>query len=148
MGIIVRSNSPNDAHLIYLQSGSMHIDEDGSAVYPGNSIYGFDSKTKSAIDIIYDDTYGLYMYGRAYVVLTIIATVLFLSRQINYKTENVLIIFAVVYLILPSTNLRATESAFNCYSFIYGFAWSTFLEMLSNPRFVTRSTTWFTDGYI
>ena len=124
------------------------MDDDGQPIYPGNSVYGFDSGSKSAIDIIYDNTYNLYMYGRAYVVLTIIVTVIFLSRQINYKTDNLFIVFAVVYLVLPSSNLEANESAFNSYSFIYGFAWSTFLEMLSNPRFVTRSTSWFSDGYL
>jgi len=67
------------------------------------------------------------MYGRAYVILLIIATVIFLARQINYKTDNVMITFGVVYLILPSLNLSADPSAFNTYSFMYGFAWSTFL---------------------
>jgi len=51
-------------------------------------------------------------------------------------------------MILPSINLITSNSNFACYSFVYGYAWSTLLELFSNPRYLTRSSNWFSDNYL
>ncbi len=74
-------------------------------------------------------------------------TILFLSEKINYKTDNLFIAFSVIYLVLPSLNLYPDSSSFNSYSFLYGFSWSSHLELFSNPRVLTKQTNWF-DNYL
>lgn len=51
----------------------------GKDIFLSNSVYGFDANSKSFIDIIYDKTSNLYFYGRAYVVISWLLTILFLS---------------------------------------------------------------------
>lgn len=117
---------------------------DGTS-FLGNSIYGYDQNTKSPIDIILEETSNLYMYGRAFTVLLFLATVIFLGKQLNYKTDNIFITFSTAYLLLTALNLEPSASNFNCYSFLYGFSWSSYLEMLSNPRDLSSSSGWFDD---
>jgi hypothetical protein len=120
------------------------IEGQGGALL-GNSIYGYSSKTVSPIDIIYDQTSNLYMYGRAFTVLLFIATVIFLGQELNYKTDNLFILFTLGYLTLTALNLSPSASGFNSYSFLYGFAWSSYLEMFSNPRDLSHTSTWFSN---
>ena len=81
------------------------------------------------------------------IFLLLFATVVFMGHHLTYKTDNIWITFGVIYLLLPSLNLSPSASAFNCYSFLYGFAWSTYLEKFSNPRSLTSSVSWF-DNYL
>jgi hypothetical protein len=67
------------------------------------------------------------MYGRAYIVLLLILSVIFWGQHVNYKTDNTFILFSVIYLTLPSLNLTLGEGLFQVYSFLYGFAWSCHL---------------------
>jgi hypothetical protein len=92
-------------------------------------------------------TTNLYIYGRAYVVIALLLTLVFLAGGVSYKTDNLFITFAVLYLVLPSLNLRPESSAFSSYSFLYGFSWSTLLELFSTPRGLSMRTGWF-DGYL
>jgi hypothetical protein len=95
--------------------------------YLGNSHYAIHSQTIAPIDLLLNETGGLYGYGRAMLVLLFLATVVFMGQQLLYKTDNIFITFSVLYLILPSANLAPSASAFACYSFLYGFAWSSYL---------------------
>lgn len=95
------------------------------------------------MDIIYNSTGNLYMYGRALTVILFIAAILFLGQHLSYKVDNLFITFNVIYLVLPSLNLTPSSSTFNVYSFLYGFAWSNYLEMLSNPRSLSQNSNWF-----
>lgn len=117
------------------------------ASFLGNSIYGYHRDVKAPIDIIFEETSNLYMYGRAFTVLLFLATVVFAGMHLNYKTDNIFTTFATAYLVLTALNLTPSASTFNCYSFLYGFAWSTYLEMLSNPRDLSQASGWF-DHYL
>ncbi len=77
----------------------------------------------------------------------LVFTVIFLSQLLNYKTDNIFITFAMIYLALPSLNLFPSASHFNCYSFLYGFSWSSYLQMFSDPRSLSEQTNWF-NNYI
>ena len=96
-------------------------------VYLANSRYIIHRGTTPPIDIIYNHTYSLFGYGRALVFLLLFMTVVFMGQQLSYKTDNIWITFGVVYLTLPTLNLAPSASNYNCYSFLYGFAWSTYL---------------------
>ena len=61
------------------------------------------------------------------VFLLLFATVVFMGQHLTYKTDNLFITFGVIYLVLPTLNLSPSASAFSSYSFLYGFAWSTYL---------------------
>ena len=113
----------------------------------GNSKYGLHRTSNSLIDIIFNQTYKLYSYGRAMVILLLLATVVFMGQELNYKTDNIWITMGVIYLVLPTLELFPSASSLNSYSFLYGFAWSTFLELFSDPRGLSSSVTWF-DGYL
>lgn len=95
--------------------------------YLGNSQYTINSNTKAPIDIIHNETGGLYTYGRVMTCLLFFATVVFMGQQLTYKTDNLFITFSVLYLLLPSVNLIPSTEAFAVYSFLYGFAWSSYL---------------------
>jgi hypothetical protein len=88
---------------------------------------------------------SLYVYGRAYVVVALLLTLVFLAGGVAYKTDNLFATFSVLYLCLPSLNLRPESSAFSAYSFLYGFSWSALLELFSNPRALSQGTLWFDD---
>lgn len=126
-GFIVIDNSTSTdrtAVVIKINAGDVNSD---TGILLGNSVYGYSSATVAPIDIIYNSTSNLYMYGRAFTVLLFIATVIFLGQELNYKTDNLFILFNVAYLTLTALNLQPTASGFNCYSFLYGFAWSAYL---------------------
>lgn len=145
LGIIAIDSFPTQADSIVITFPSAKISSTykGQNIYLANSIYGMGSSSKPFIDIIYDQTGNLYFYGRGYVVIAFLLTILFLAEKINYKTDNLFITFSVVYLILPSLNLQPDSSSLNSYSFLYGFSWSSNLELFSNPRWLTTSTNWF-----
>lgn len=125
-GFVVIDTSSQNNEGILLELNPVYI-QTASSIYLGNSRYAVDSNTKSSIDVIYQETYGLYRYGRAMVFLLLFATIVFMGQQMTYKTDNIFITFGVIYLVLPTLNLTPSSSNFNSYSFLYGFAWSTYL---------------------
>jgi hypothetical protein len=143
LGFIVVDPSRSPGVLIALDPVSI---QSAGGLFLGNSQYAIDSGTVAPIDLILTRTGGLYGYGRAMVVLLLCATVVFAGNQLAYKADNVWITFGVLYLLLPSLNL-APDSSFHCYSFLYGFAWSTGLELFSDPRGLSQGVSWF-DGYL
>ncbi len=73
--------------------------------YLSNSVYGFDSNSHPFIEKLLSSN-SLYVYGRAYVVVALMLTLVFLAGGVAYKTDNLFITFSVLYLCLPSLNLR------------------------------------------
>lgn len=95
-------------------------------IYLSNSVYGFDINSQSFMDHLLSNN-SLYIYGRAYVIIALLLTLVFLAGGISYKTDNLFASFSVLYLVLPSLNLRPDSSAYSAYSFLYGFSWSALL---------------------
>lgn len=141
--IIIDNAASSKESALVIELNVPAIRSSARSTYLGNSVYGFHHGAKAPIDIIFGETSNLYMYGRAFIFLLFFATVVFLGQQLSYKTDNIFITFTTIYLALTALNLTPSDSTFNCYSFMYGFAWSSYLEMLSNPRDLTANSGWF-----
>lgn len=128
--ILLDSNNQyiNSPLLLQLQVANFyHKDRNDNKEYSPNSIYGYSNSTSNTIDILYNKTGNLYAYGKAYNVILLAITIIFLSHLLTYKTDNLFITLSVVYLTLPTLNLIPSSSTYNCYSFLYGFSWSSYL---------------------
>lgn len=144
LGLVVAVDGAGDGLVVRLPAARLSGAQGN--IYLSNSVYGFDKNSQSFMDRLLSTT-SLYIYSRAYVVTALLLTLVFLAGGVTYKTDNLFVTFSVLYLILPSLNLRPESSAFSAYSFLYGFSWSALLELLSTPRGLSMGTRWF-DSYL
>lgn len=127
-GTIVITDSHPTAPLSLLFNSSSIIGFINKETYLlGNSLYFVSPTAPALIDNIYNSTGNLFVYGRVYTFLMFVAFILFLGKQVNYKVDNYMITFSLIFITLPSLNLILDKGGLPYYSFLLGFGWSAHL---------------------